>query len=64
MLVPEDGIRTLRLRSPTQIEAMSYLQDCIDQLPSVAALPSIAGLFLIASILGWYVGSRIQWLRR
>ena len=48
----------------TQIEAMSYLQDCIDQLPSVAALPSIAGLFLIASILGWYVGSLIQWLRR
>jgi len=43
---------------------MSYLQECIDQLPSVAAPPSIAGLFLIASILGWYVGSLIQWLRR
>ena len=43
--------------------AMSYLQDGIDQLSSVAALPLIAVLFLIASILGWYVGSLIQWLR-
>ena len=42
---------------------MSYLQDGIDQLSSVAALPLIAVLFLIASILGWYVGSLIQWLR-
>ena len=42
---------------------MSYLQDGIDQLSSVAALPSIAVLFLIASILGWYVGSLIQRLR-
>jgi hypothetical protein len=50
--------------NPTQIEAMSYLQDCIDQLNPVAALPSIAVLFLIASILGWYVGSLIQWLWR
>ena len=42
---------------------MSYLQVGIDQLSSVAALPSIAGLYVIASILGWYVGSLIQWLR-
>ena len=56
-----DGIRTL---APWKIEAMRYLQHCIDQLPPVAALPLIAGLFLIASILGWYVGSLIQWLRR
>jgi len=31
---------------------------------SPLALPSIAILFLMASILGWYVGSLIQWLRR
>ena len=46
-----------------KIEAMRYL-NWIDQLSPVAALPSIALLFLIASILGWYVGSLIQWLRR
>ncbi|MBT1517670.1 hypothetical protein KIP88_46245, partial [Bradyrhizobium sp. SRL28] len=49
---------------PLWKSAMSYLQDGIDQLSSVAALPSIAVLFLIASILGWYMGSLIQWLRR
>jgi hypothetical protein len=43
---------------------MMYLQDSIDQLNPATALPSIAVLFLIASILGWYVGSLIQWLRR
>jgi len=48
---------------PLWKSAMSYLQDGIDQLSSVAALPLIAVLFLIASILGWYVGSLIQWLR-
>jgi len=42
---------------------MRYL-DWIDQLDPVAALPSIALLFLFASILGWYAGSLIQWLRR
>jgi len=49
--------------SPGKIEAMRYL-NWIDQLSPVAALSSIAFLFLIASILGWYVGSLIQWLRR
>ena len=50
--------------NPTwEFEAMRYL-NWIDQLSSAAALPSIALLFLIASILGWYVGSLIQWLRR
>ena len=39
---------------------MSDPQDGIDQLSSVAALPLIAVLFLIASILGWYVGSLIN----
>ena len=52
------------LESPTQIEAMSYLQGCIDQLSSAAAPPTIAVYFLIASILVWYVGGLIQWLRR
>jgi len=42
---------------------MRYLQ-FIDQLSPVTALPSMAFLFLIAGILGWYVGSLIQWLRR
>ena len=43
--------------------AMRYL-NWIDQLSPVAPLPALAVLFLIASILGWYVGSLIQWLRR
>ena len=30
----------------------------------VVAFPSIAIIFLIASIAGWYVGNLIQWLRR
>ena len=42
---------------------MRYL-NWIDQLSPEAALPSIALLFLLASILGWYVGSLIQWVRR
>ena len=42
---------------------MRYL-NWIDQLSPVAALPSLAFIFLIASILGWYVGSLIQRLRR
>jgi hypothetical protein len=33
-------------------------------LNPMAVLPSIAILFLIASIAGWYVGNLIQWLRR
>jgi hypothetical protein len=43
---------------------MNYLQNLIDQLNPTAALPSIAILFLIASIAGWYVGNLILWLRR
>ena len=42
---------------------MRYL-DWIDQLSPEVALPSIAVLFLIAGIVGWYVGILIQWLRR
>jgi hypothetical protein len=47
-----------------QIEPMSYMQNWVDQLNPVAAFPSIAIIFLIASIAGWYVGNLIQWLRR
>jgi len=47
-----------------QIEPMSYMQNWVDQLNPVAAFPSIAIVFLIASIAGWYVGNLIQWLRR
>ena len=47
-----------------QIEQMNYLQNWIEQLNPLAAFPSIAMLFLIASIAGWYVGNLIQWLRR
>jgi len=39
-----------------QIEQMNYLQNWIEQLNPLAAFPSIAMLFLIASIAGWYVG--------
>jgi hypothetical protein len=42
---------------------MRYL-NWIDLLSPAAALPLIAILFLFSSILGWYVGSLIQWLRR
>jgi hypothetical protein len=42
---------------------MRFLPDIIDQVSSIKALPLIAFLFLVASILGWYVGSLIQWLR-
>jgi hypothetical protein len=48
-----------RYSSLWMIEAMSDLNWI-----SPLALPSIAILFLMASILGWYVGSLIQWLRR
>jgi hypothetical protein len=47
-----------------QIEPMSYMQNWVDQPNPVAAVPSIAIIFLIASIAGWYVGNLIQWLRR
>ena len=47
-----------------QIEQMNYLQNWIEQLNPLAAFPSIAMLFLIASIAGWYVGNLIQWFRR
>jgi hypothetical protein len=47
-----------------QIEPMSYMKNWVDQLNPVAAVPSIAIIFLIASIAGWYVGNLIQWLRR
>jgi hypothetical protein len=43
---------------------MNYLENWIEQLNPLAALPSIAILFLIASIAGWYVGNLIQWFRR
>ena len=42
---------------------MSYLT-WIDQLNPIAGHLSIALLFLIASIVGWYVGSLIKGLRR
>jgi hypothetical protein len=47
-----------------QIEPMSFMQNWIDQLNPMAVFPSIAILFLVASIAGWYVGNLIQWLRR
>jgi hypothetical protein len=47
-----------------QGDPMIYLQNWIDQVNPMAALPSIAILFLIASIVGWYVGNLLQWLRR
>jgi hypothetical protein len=43
---------------------MNYLQNWTEQLNPLASLPSIAMLFLIASIGGWYVGNLIQWFRR
>jgi hypothetical protein len=43
---------------------MNYLQNWIEQLNPLASLPSIAMLFLIASIAGWYVGNLIQGFRR
>jgi hypothetical protein len=51
----------LRRRSqPT----MDRLQTWIDELNPLASLTSIAFLFLIAIIAGWYVGNLIQWFRR
>jgi hypothetical protein len=46
-----------------QGDPMIYLQNWIDQVNPMATLPSIAILFLIASIAGWYVGNLLQWLR-
>jgi hypothetical protein len=43
---------------------MNYLQSWIEELNPLASLPSIAILFLIAIIAGWYVGNLIQWFRR
>jgi hypothetical protein len=43
---------------------MIYLQNWIDQVNPMAALPAIAILFLTASIAGWYEGNLLQWLRR
>ena len=45
-------------------DPMICLQNWIDQVNPMAALPSKAILFLIASIAGWYVGNLLQWLRR
>jgi hypothetical protein len=52
--VPSDGV---------QVEQMDYLQTEIEHLPLVS-LFSLAILFLISSIAGWYLGNLIQWLRR
>ena len=41
---------------------MRYLPDIIDQVSSIQALPLTAFVFLVASILGWYVGSLVLWL--
>jgi hypothetical protein len=43
---------------------MVDLQRYVDQLSPAATLPLIALLFLIASILGWYVGNLILRLRQ
>lgn len=43
---------------------MNYLQSWIEELNPLASLLSIAILFLIATIAGWYVGNLIQWFRR
>jgi hypothetical protein len=43
---------------------MDRLQTWIDELNPLASLTSIAFLFLIAIIAGWYVGNLIQWFRR
>ena len=43
---------------------MNYLQNWVEQLNVPTSLPSIAIVFLVASIAGWYVGNLIQWLRR
>jgi hypothetical protein len=43
---------------------MNYLQSWIEELNPLASLPSIAILFLIAIVAGWYVGNLIQWFRR
>ena len=43
---------------------MNYLQTWIEELNPLASLFSIAILFLIAIIAGWYVGNIIQRFRR
>ena len=43
---------------------MNYLQSWIEELSPLASLPSIAIIFLIAIVAGWYVGNLIQWFRR
>jgi hypothetical protein len=40
---------------------MDYLQNGIEHLNLPTSLLSIAILFLVASIAGWYVGNLIQW---
>jgi hypothetical protein len=43
---------------------MDYLQNGVEHLCPMASLLSLAILFLIASIAGWYVGNLLLSLRR
>jgi hypothetical protein len=43
---------------------MDYLQNGVEHLSPMASLLSLAILFLIASIAGWYVGNLLLSLRR
>jgi hypothetical protein len=54
--------RYVAMKEPVQ--TMNQMQTWIEELNPLASLPSIAILFLIAIIAGWYVGNLIQWLRR
>ena len=43
---------------------MDYLQNGVEHLSPMVSLLSLAILFLIASIAGWYMGNLIEWFRR
>jgi len=39
---------------------MTHLQNGMDQLSPMAALPTISIIFFIASVAGWYIGDIIE----
>jgi hypothetical protein len=43
---------------------VSGLENWIDSLDPKVAFLVMGGVFLIASVAGWYVGDLILWLRR
>jgi len=42
---------------------MNDLQNWIDQLDPLVAFAAMGGVFLVASVAGWYVGDLMLWAR-